>query len=480
MDAKKLGIVAVLAGVAVAVVPWLLPTGPTAGLDASRFLESGSLAVGAAVVFAGGLLTALTPCVYPLIPITVSVFGARKAEGRGRSLLLTSAYIVGMGVVFSALGILAAKTGQAFGALLGHPAVVSGLAVFLLLLATSMFGAFELTLPYRLQTKLNSVGGAGVAGAFLMGSVSGFLAAPCTGPVLTGLLAFVAKTANTTLGATLLFIYALGIGVPFFLIGVFTVRLPRGGVWMEWVKSVLGIMLVALAFSYLKDALPWARDAVKGLGAQVGQVPGAALAAVLVVAGVLVGAVHRSFKEGGRDFSLKALGVALVVVALMLRGGALDAGPVGTLWVRMGLAEPPVAPSWRWDHVMPAKQATFSAEEFEKVLAQAKREGRPVLIDFFADWCAACKELDRETYPAPEVISQSSEGQFLNIKIDATNSEDALDALMERFGVEGLPTVAFVSPKGEVLKKPRITGFLEPSPFASEMKKARCPSEGIC
>ncbi|NRD68838.1 hypothetical protein HRD49_44705, partial [Corallococcus exiguus] len=232
------------------------------------------------------MLTALTPCVYPLIPITVSVFGARKAEARGRSLALTTSYIVGMGVVFSALGVLAAKTGQAFGSMLGSPVVVLGLALFLLLLASSMFGAFELALPSSMQTKLSNVGGAGIAGAFVMGSVSGFLAAPCTGPVLTGLLAFVAKSANTTLGATLLFIYALGIGVPFFLIGVFTVRLPRGGVWMEWVKSVLGIMLVALAFSYVKDAFPWARDTVKALGAEVGQVPGAVLAAVLVVVGV--------------------------------------------------------------------------------------------------------------------------------------------------------------------------------------------------
>ncbi|RKH51289.1 hypothetical protein D7Y23_10560 [Corallococcus sp. AB050B] len=472
MDTKKLTLAAVVAGVAVAVVPWLLPTGPSAGLDAARFLESGNLAWGALVVFAGGLLTAMTPCVYPLIPITVSVFGARKAEARGRSLALTTSYIVGMGVVFSALGILAAKTGQAFGSMLGSPVVVIGLAVFLLALASSMFGAFELALPSSIQTKLSKVGGTGIAGAFVMGSVSGFLAAPCTGPVLTGLLAFVAKSANTTLGATLLFIYALGIGVPFFLIGVFTVRLPRGGVWMEWVKSVLGIMLVALAFSYLKDAFPWARDTVKALGAQVGQVPGAWLAAVLVMVGVLVGAVHRSFKEGARDFGFKAFGVALVVSALVVRGGALDARPVGELWVRMGLQEHPVAPSWQWHHVMPAKTATFDASQFEQVLAAAKKEGRPVLIDFFADWCAACKELDRLTYPSSEVISQATDSRFLTIKIDATNSEDRLDALMEQLGVEGLPTVAFVNPDGTVLTKPRVTGFLEPVPFAAEMRKA--------
>jgi thiol:disulfide interchange protein DsbD len=470
MDAKKkVGLIAAAFGVAVAVIPWLLPTGPSAGLDAAQFLEAGSFAIGAAVVFAGGLLTAMTPCVYPLIPITVSVFGARRSEGRGKALVLTSSYIVGMGVVFSGLGVLAAKTGQAFGALLGHPLVVSGLAVFLLVLATSMFGAFELALPYGLQQRLNSVGGAGLTGAFLMGSVSGFLAAPCTGPVLTGLLAFVAKAQSTALGAALLFIYALGIGVPFFLIGVFTVRMPRGGVWMEWVKSVLGIILVALAVSYLKDGFPAVGGVVKGAAEQLGRVPGTAIAAALAAAGVLLGAIHLSFKEGSRDFALKGAGVALVVVALVLRGGAMDAKSAGTLWVSLGWAAPPQAPTFTWHAVLPAKGASFAPESLEQVLARARSEGRPVMIDFFAEWCAACKELDRDTYPAPEVIQES--GRFINVKIDATHSDDALDALMERFGVEGLPTVAFISSRGEILPAPRVTGFLEPRPFVVEMKK---------
>ncbi|MFL5350341.1 MAG: protein-disulfide reductase DsbD family protein [Hyalangium sp.] len=468
---KKVGILAAVCGIAVVVIPWLMPTGPSAGLDATKFLASGSLFLGAAVVFAGGLLTSLTPCVYPLIPITVSVFGARKAEGRGKALVLTSSYIVGMGVVFSALGVLAAKTGQAFGTMLGNPAVVTGLAVFLLVLATSMFGAFELALPYGLQQRLNSVGGAGVAGAFLMGSVSGFLAAPCTGPVLTGLLAFVAKTANTGLGAGLLFIYALGIGVPFFLIGVFTVRLPRGGEWMEWVKSVLGIILVALAFSYLRDAFPWARDTVKGVAAQVGRVPGAFITGAFAAVGVLIGAVHLSFKSSAREFAVKSAAVALVVFAIIIRVGAMDTAPTGALWVKLGWAQPPQAPVFQWHQVMPAKEASFSPNEFEKVLATARTQGKPVLIDFFADWCAACKELDRETYPSPEVISEA--GRFLSIKIDATNSEDALDSLMDRFGVKGLPTVAFVSSQGELLKNPRVTGFLEPEQFTAELKKVQ-------
>ncbi|WP_257458253.1 protein-disulfide reductase DsbD family protein [Archangium lipolyticum] len=470
MDAKKkVGVIAAVIGLAVAVVPWLLPTGPSTGLDAARFLEAGSFALGAAVVFAGGLLTAMTPCVYPLIPITVSVFGARKAEGRGKALVLTSSYIVGMGVVFSGLGVLAAKTGQAFGSMLGSPVVVTGLAVFLLLLATSMFGAFELALPQGLQQRLNSVGGSGVTGAFLMGSVSGFLAAPCTGPVLTGLLAFVAKSQSTVLGAALLFIYALGIGVPFFLIGVFTVRLPRGGVWMEWVKSVLGIVLVALAISYLKDGFPALGGAVKGLAEQLGRHPGTAIASVLAVLGVLLGAIHLSFKEGARDFALKGAGVALVVAALVLRGGAMDSKSAGMLWVSLGWMEPPKAPTFEWHSVLPAKGSGFSSESFEQVLARAKSEGRPVMIDFFAEWCAACKELDRETYPAIEVIEEA--GRFINVKVDATQSDDALDALMERFGVEGLPTVAFISSNGELLRDPRVTGFLDPRAFVVQMKK---------
>jgi thiol:disulfide interchange protein DsbD len=175
-------------------------------------------AAGTLLVFLGGFLTALTPCVYPLIPITVGIFGATKGVSRGRAVLLTSSYVVGMGVVFAVLGVVAARTGAAFGQLLGHPALAVGLAVFLLVLAASMFGAFDIALPQGLAQRLNSVGGVGPLGALLMGSVAGFLAAPCTGPVLTGLLTFVATTRNTALGAALLFVYAMGIRVPFFLI----------------------------------------------------------------------------------------------------------------------------------------------------------------------------------------------------------------------------------------------------------------------
>src|SRR5712664_4418131 len=158
MNAKKTIAIAVAAGLAVAVIPSLLPTGPTSGLGSSELLGAGRLWLGGAVVCLGGLLTALTPCVYPLIPITIGVFGARKAEGRGKSVLLTSSYVLGMAAVFTILGVVAARTGQAFGSVLGDPRFAIGLAIFLSILATSMFGAFELALPSGFAQRLNTVG----------------------------------------------------------------------------------------------------------------------------------------------------------------------------------------------------------------------------------------------------------------------------------------------------------------------------------
>jgi thiol:disulfide interchange protein DsbD len=457
---KKIFVLAALAALGLALVPAILPAGPTSGLDAASYLDSGSLVLAAGVIFLGGLLTSLTPCVYPLIPITVGVFGARKASSRGQALLLTTAYVVGMGVVFSALGVFAALSGKAFGSALGNSWLVVGLAGFMVVLAASMFGAFELALPPSLATRLNTVGGGGFLGALLMGSVAGFLAAPCTGPVLTGVLAWVARTQDPVLGAALLFVYALGIGVPFFLIGVFTVRLPRGGVWMEWVKSLFGVALLALAASYLRDAFPAVREALLGVGASLGLVSGLVLVAALAFAGVLLGAVHRSFKQPG-DWVPKAAGVAALLVAFLLRMALPGEGPAAA-----------GGPGFQWAMVYKVDAAAASVQPFEQALARAKADCRPVMIDFFADWCAACKELDAKTYVATDVVEESR--RFVSIKVDGTEDHELLDGdggLYQRFGVRGLPTVAFVDPTGAVLSSPRVTGYMPAEQFLTEMRK---------
>jgi thioredoxin:protein disulfide reductase len=449
-----------LSAIGLVFIPSLIPAGPTSSLDASSLLASGQLFVAVGVIFLGGFLTSLTPCVYPLIPITVGVFGARQAESKGRALLLTTSYVVGMGIVFAALGVFAAFSGRAFGSVLGNTWVIVGLAVFMAVLASSMFGAFELALPSGLATKLNGVGGGGIIGALLMGSVAGFLAAPCTGPVLTGVLTWVAQTRDPWIGGGLLFIYAMGIGVPFFLIGVFTMRLPKSGVWMEWVKSVFGIALLAMAMGYLRDAFPAIRELITSVTTLLGRSGAITLGAALAFIGVVLGAIHLSFKEG-KQWLPKGIGVAVVLVAFLMRMGA----PEPTLTIPNGDPNQQRA-EFVWAATVKAEDATGA---LDKVLAQARADCKPVMIDFFADWCAACKELDHLTYVAPEIVAEAR--RFVTVKIDGTNESEVSDELYQRFGVKGLPTVAFIDPLGEMLQNPRVAGFLPPEKFLPEMQK---------
>jgi thiol:disulfide interchange protein DsbD len=468
MKSSTVLFLATAAAVGLVFVPSLIPTGPTSALDASSLLNSGRLFVAGGVIFLGGFLTSLTPCVYPLIPITVGVFGARQAESKGRALLLTTSYVVGMGVVFSALGVFAALSGRAFGSVLGNSWVVVGLAVFMVVLATSMFGAFEMALPSGLATKLNGVGGGGVVGALLMGSVAGFLAAPCTGPVLTGVLTWVSQTRDPFLGAGLLFVYALGIGVPFFLIGVFTVQMPRSGVWMEWVKSIFGIALLGLALSYLRDGFPAFGGIITSAAEALGRVGAVTLAAALAFIGVVAGAIHLSFKEG-KQWLPKGAGVSMLLVGFVIRMAA----PVSIEKPVVDPANPNTAAHgefvWAIEFKVDEKLAT--AAPFEAVLEKAKANCKPVMIDFFADWCAACKELDQHTYTQPGVVAEAE--RFVKVKVDGTDEHEVLDALYKRFGVQGLPTVAFIDPMGKVLESPRVTGFMKADDFVNELKKVQ-------
>ncbi|MFN0062370.1 MAG: protein-disulfide reductase DsbD family protein [Myxococcaceae bacterium] len=429
-------------------IPAFWPAEVGSSGDVSAALGSGRVAWAALIVFGGGLLTSLTPCVYPLVPITLGALRGEAGASKSRVVLRTSAYILGLALVFTTLGVVAAKSGQAFGSFLGSTWVGVGLAVFLALMAASMFGAFELALPERVAKRLSTVGGGGVWGALAMGGAAGFLAAPCTGPVLTGLLTYVATVGSVTMGAGLLFIYALGVGAPFFALGVFSMRLPRSGPWMEWVKSALGVLLLSLAIGYLRDAVPAAKSAVQWATALMPAKSFLVAALVLAVLGVLLGALHRSFHGDARERFLKSLGVAVLVFALVFRGFA---------------ATPSTALA-RWD--LSVGSGKGDAAQFERVLAQAKAEGRPVLIDFFADWCAACLELDRHTYPDPNVANALK--TFVTIKVDGTQEVAWVEGLYEKFGVEGLPTVVLVRPDGTVAED-RVLGFLPPGEFVGKL-----------
>jgi thiol:disulfide interchange protein DsbD len=433
---------ALAAFAAVAFVPDLLSlgsAGASSDLRLGALLAQGSILAFAAA-FAGGVATSLTPCVYPLIPITVSIFGARKAGSRREAMALSGLYVLGIAAMYSALGVGAALTGRAFGSVMQNPWVIGGVALVLAAMAASMFGAFELRLPPSWQARLNTVGGAGRAGAFAMGLVSGVVAAPCTGPVLAAALTFVAAKGSVAFGFGIMFTYALGMGLLFFLIGAFSIALPKSGPWMDVVKSVFGVALLAAAGVFLKDAFP----AVKPLFSAA---RGAALAAGIAAgAGVLLGALHGSFSAPGWTRAAKAVGVALLV------GGIVYAAGSSAARERRHAAD-----GFAW---VPDETAA---------LAVAKREGRPVILDFWAEWCTACKELDRIAWADPGVREEAS--RFVAVKVDT----DRYPQVAEKYGIVGMPTVVFIDGRGREVPD-RVTGAIE----GPEMVRALRAVDGAC
>ncbi len=402
-------------------------------------------------VFGAGVLTSLTPCVYPMIPIVMGIFGARgESVSRGRAVLLASAYVGGMGLMYAALGVSVALAGRGFGAILANPWVVWPLVGFYALLAASMFGAFELNLPPALQQRLSTVGGKGLGGAFGMGLVGGLTAAPCTGPMLLGILTYVATTGSAAVGSTLLFTYALGMGVLFFAIAIFAIALPKSGQWMEWVKSVAGVALLVMGVYFLRPVVP-------ALGSLGSAKPLFLLAALGIAAvGLVLGAIHLSFHGSLGERARKGAGVALAVVGV--------AGVV--FWA----LTPSLKPGWRErcaESASTEQQAKSRCWNDEQVvLAEAKQAGAPVLIDFGANWCLPCKAYETGVFANPDVHKAISDG-YVAIKVDVSKDTEIDRAVQEKYGAETLPTVIILSPDGTEFRR-----FGEPIPSAGEFLKA--------
>lgn len=417
----------------------------------TRALARGPLyATGAALL--GGLLVSLTPCVYPMIAITVSVFGARRAKGRGQAMLLSTAFVAGIIAMFVPLGVVAGLTGSLFGSLLSNRWVNVALAVIFAALASSMLGAFEMVLPDRVMQKLGGMGGLGYGGAFTLGLVCGVMAAPCTGPVLTGILLWIGKTQSAWLGAGAMTAFSVGLGIPFWLVGAFAVSLPKGGVWMTWIKSFFGIVMLVVALYFLKFALP----VLTKVGAGGTTVLLVALGAVVL--GFGLGAVHLDWQAGTVAKVRKGLGVTLATLGAFtaivhLEGGPADAAAADAAQTAQG----------------PLLQFLDSEEQ---ATALAREQKRPLLIDFTADWCKACKRLSNETFADARVRSKA--GHFVALKIDVSVREDLADEEQERLeakfdevkkrhGVVGLPTVIVLDSTGK--ERLRLNDFVGPDEF---------------
>jgi thiol:disulfide interchange protein DsbD len=391
-----------------------------------------------AAAFVGGLLVSLTPCVYPMIAITVSVFGANQAKSRLQAAGLSSVFVLGIAVMFTALGVGAALSGAIFGKFLSNPYVVGGLAILFLTMAASMFGAFEMALPSSLNNRLATVGGIGFGGAFVLGLVSALVAAPCTGPVLTGILVWIAASHRIFLGTGVMFTFACGLGVPFFLVGTFAVSLPKGGSWMLGVKWIFGVVLAVVALYFLRNVVGPLQHV-----ARPGNVYPAIAAALLGLSFVLawehVAAEKRGAKHPERSKPLKLTSIPLAIAgAFMLIS-----------WIQLPKAE---------------LQWLTSESEGTKI---ASNEHRPLIVDFGAEWCGACKELTTHTFADDSVRSEA--GRFVAVRVDATDDDDPqVNAIKDKYKVVGLPTVVVMDSSGQ--ERVRFNEFVPPDRFLSAIR----------
>ena len=415
---------------------------PLADLEApfKEALESESMLLALGLVFLGGLATSLTPCVYPMIVITVSIFGARQAESKWQGAGLSTMFVLGIAALFTPLGLIAALTGDVFGAALANPWVLGVLALIFIALALSMFGAFEMNLPPSLQNKLAQVGGVGHKGAFALGFVSGLVAAPCVGPVLGFLLTWIGTTGNAAFGALALFVYSLGLGLLFWLVGTFAVSLPKSGRWLEWVKSVFGTVMIVMAVYYLRDLLPFDRPKFRVDWMLYGAV-------ALTAVGVAVGAVHLSYHGATALQKVrKTAGIAAAVVGLTLGVFYLEA---------MEPLPPDARIAWM--------------DDYDAARTMAADSGRPLLVDFTASWCGACGELDRHTFSDPRVVAEARAREFIPVKVDLSPGEDTPErrAALARYAQRGLPLVVIHDRAGEEVG--RVTSFVDADRFLQMM-----------
>lgn len=392
----------------------------------------------AMAALAGGFLVSLTPCVYPMIAVTVSVFGARETKTRREGALLSLVFVLGISAMFVPLGVAAGLSGTMFGSILQNQWVVVGIAALFLAMAAAMFGAFEFTLPSALTNRLAQMGGFGYRGAFTLGLVCGVIAAPCTGPVLTGILTWIAQTKSAPLGAAAMTAFSLGLGAPFFVVGTFAVQLPKSGRWMVHIKSVLGIVLIVVALYFLSSSFPvLAKFAEPTLTFALIALAAAGL-------GVLLGAVHRDFSDPDLGSKLlKGSGVALTSVGIFLLIAGSTKANETLAWQTMAIPE---------------------------ARAQALAENRPLLVDFTAAWCGACKELEKHTFSNPKVTAEAA--RFLAVRVDATHDDDPkVEATLASLKVVGLPTVILFDSTGK--EALRYRDFVPAEEFLAALTRVR-------
>ena len=442
--------------------------------DAGRVetaLRSRSLLAVLPIFFALGLLLSFTPCVLPMLPILSSIIVGQSRDQRDggdhgltktRGFVLALAYALGMAIVYTGLGIAAGLAGEGLAGALQQPWVLASFAALLVALALSMFGYYELQLPSAWQTRLAQASartsGGRLAGVLAMGAISALIVGPCVAAPLAGALLYISQTHDVAIGGSALFAMATGMSVPLLLVGVSAGSLlPRAGPWMESIKRLFGVLLIAVALWTVSPVIPaWAQML--------------AWAALFIVGATYL----RVFdplpdQAGGWARMWKGVGVVLVLLGAVQIVGAASGGrdvlrPLERLASGSGASEIG-SPAWR---------RVENIDQLDAALAETK--GTPAVLDFYADWCVSCKEMDRFTFNDPRIANRLAGMQLLRADVTANSAEDK--ALLKRFGLFGPPGTIFFDGQGVEVPGARVIGFESANRFLTSLARAMRPATG--
>lgn len=428
----------------------------------ARALASRNLGVIVALFFGLGLLLTFTPCVLPMVPILSSIVVGEHVT-RGRALTVSLAYVLGMAVVYTAIGVAAGMIGEGLAAALQTPWVLGAFAVLMIALALSMFGVYELQLPQRWQTRLtessNKRQGGQIAGAAVMGAISALIVGPCVTAPLAGALAYIAQTGDAVTGGSALFAMAIGMGVPLVLVGVGAGNLlPRAGRWMEATKRFFGFLLIGVAIWMVTPVLPaW--------------IVMVAWAALLLVGAVYLGAFDalgadaRGLARLGKGLGLLAALAGAIVLVGLASGGRDPLQPLSHLsfnGASGGASGAGEKEAMRFERIR-------TVADLDARVAAAAAAGRPVMLDFYADWCVSCKEMEKFTFSDAKVGARMAQLTLLQADVTANNADDR--ALLKRFGLFGPPGIILFGADGK--ERPvRVIGYQSADRFLDSLERA--------
>jgi thiol:disulfide interchange protein DsbD len=424
-------------------------------------LISGGLLLNIAAFFGFGLLLSLTPCIFPMIPILSGLIIGTHGEGSTplKGFALSLSYVLAMALTYAVAGVIAAMINFNIQAASQNVWVISVFSLLFILLALSMFGFYDIQLPSSLQSRLtnmsNSQEGGRLAGAFVMGSLSAIIVGPCVAPPLAGALLYISQTGNQLLGGLALFALGIGMGVPLLIIGASAGSLlPRAGMWMENIKKVFGVILIGVAIWFVGRIVP----AIVELYLW---------AALLVVTAVYLGALDQLERTATWARFWKGMGIVMLVYGIVLVIGASGGSETlikpleGISRFQAGTSQP--------GEQYPEFKTIKGLDELQAELNKASLQGKTVMLDFYADWCVSCIEMETYTFPKLEVRSVLRE--LVLLKADVTGNDEIDQALMNEFKIFGPPAILFFGTDALEKRAYRLVGFLKADEFVSHIKE---------